>query len=99
MTHREYVFRGFDFWFDVGRPLLFLLVITGLLILGLYVYRRRGFVDTDPLRRAAARYAAGKIERVEFERIRSDLIEAGSRRPLVDAGVAGESRQNDQAPG
>jgi hypothetical protein len=63
--------RDPGWWF--GGWLFFVVVVLGLVALGYFLYRRRGILADDPLRRAAARYATGKIERVEFERIRHDL--------------------------
>jgi uncharacterized membrane protein len=43
---------------------------------------------TDPLQRAASRYAAGEIERVEFERIQQDLTsQATATTQLEDAAL------------
>jgi len=69
-------------------PLLFLGLFVALVFVVIWSLRRppvsRG--DADPLRRAAARYAAGEIERVEFERIQRDLSQPAVN-PLTDAAL------------
>lgn len=73
MRHLPYGYeRDFLDWLF---PILMLLLLAGLLVLLFRALRRpqASGVDTDPLRRAAARYASGDIERVEFERIQHDL--------------------------
>lgn len=79
--HVRHVFEpGWYGWSGWVVPLLLL----ALLVLGgvaLYTAARRRPMpvhDDDPLRRAARRYAAGEIERVEFDRIRRDLGDSGS---------------------
>jgi uncharacterized membrane protein len=66
--------HGFDGWFLAREAmvLVLLLVVVGTLV-WLLVRTFASPRTEDPLRRAAARYAAGKIERVEFERIQRDL--------------------------
>lgn len=67
----EHLGREPGWWFDGW--LLLTLVVLGLVAFGYVLYRRRGILADDPLRRAAARHATGRIERVEFERIQRDL--------------------------
>jgi uncharacterized membrane protein len=67
-------------------PLLMFALIVGLVMVAIRSFRPRPLVDTDPLRRAAGRYAAGEIERVEFERIQRDLTQPGAD-PLEDAAL------------
>lgn len=73
-------------WFGWFFPLLFLgvLVATGLMLYYLFRSKPVSTVDDDPLRRAARRYASGELERVEFERIQSDL---GGHDPLRDVAL------------
>lgn len=53
-------------------PFVILLVGVALLV---WLFNRSSRVTvTDPMRRVAERYAAGDIERTEFERIRRDLM-------------------------
>jgi hypothetical protein len=61
-----------------------------IVILGVVLFKQRGRVATDdPLRRVAGRYAAGEIERVEFERVQRDL-------PAVEAGrLPGNEHEGD----
>jgi uncharacterized membrane protein len=61
--------------FDWLFPILMLALLAGLVVLLVWSLRRPRLStgDADPLRRAAARYASGDIERVEFERIQRDL--------------------------
>ncbi len=61
----------------IGMLLLAVLVGLGVWLLT----RNRVSSSVDPLRHAAARYASGKISRLEFERIQQDLA-AGSVRPV-----------------
>lgn len=62
---------GFGFFLP---GLLAMLLLASLVGVGVYLLtRRRASSTTDPLRHAAARYASGKIGRVEFERIQRDL--------------------------
>lgn len=71
-------------------PILMLALLAGLVILLFWALRRPRLSggDADPLRRAAARYAAGDIERVEFERIQRDLTTApAATTPLEDAAL------------
>ncbi len=69
-------------------PLLMFALLVGLAIVVIRSFRPRSMpvVDTDPLRRAAGRYAGGEIERVEFERIQRDLTRS-SADPLEDAAL------------
>lgn len=65
---------GFDGWMVLSPPVggLVLLLLAGLagwLVCRALCARR----TDDPLRRAAARYASGRIEWVEFDRIRRDV--------------------------
>ncbi len=79
--------HGFDGRFFAGWAiwLLMFLVVVGALV-WLLVRTFNHPRTADPLRRAAARYAAGKIERVEFERIRRDLAAVEpAPTPLPDA--------------
>jgi uncharacterized membrane protein len=67
---------GFWFFFP---GLLAMLLLAGLVGLVVYlVTRSRATSSSDPLRHAAARYASGKIGRVEFERLQRDLAAAES---------------------
>jgi uncharacterized membrane protein len=71
-------------------PILMLVLLAGLVVLLFRSFRGRHLTDipADPLRRAAARYAAGDIERVEFERIQHDLAGAAvATTPLEDAAL------------
>jgi uncharacterized membrane protein len=62
-------------WFGWLVPILLLalLVAGGIALFALIRRPSPPVPDDDPLRRAARRYAAGEIERVEFDRIRRDL--------------------------
>lgn len=74
-----------DAWF--GRGLWFIGVLLAILLIAALVagivwmtMRRRPPTSPvrgtdDPLRLAAARYAAGEIDRTQFDQIRSDLSE------------------------
>jgi len=68
-------------------PMLMLALLAGLLVALFLSFRRprMGGADADPLRRAAARYASGDIERVEFERIQRDLSTATVARTPLEA--------------
>ena len=71
-------------------PILMLALVAGLVMLTFMALRRRpvSLADVEPLRRAAARYAAGEIERVEFERIQNDLgARPAATTPLEDAAL------------
>jgi uncharacterized membrane protein len=71
-------------------PILMLALLAGLVVLLVWSFRRPRLAggDVDPLRRAAARYAAGDIERVEFERIQRDLTTTPTATtPLGDAAL------------
>jgi len=71
-------------------PILMLALLAGLLVVLFRALRRPQMsgVGADPLRRAAARYAGGDIERVEFERIQRDLSRpAVAHTPLEDAAL------------
>lgn len=74
--------------FEWLLPLLMLALFIALAFVVIWSLRRppvsRG--DADPLRRAAGRYAAGEIERVEFERIQRDLSQP-TVNPLTDAAL------------
>lgn len=77
--------RSFAEWLF---PILLIALFVALIVVVIWSLRRppalRG--DTDPLRRAAARYAAGEIERVEFERIQRDLAPSAAN-PLTNAAL------------
>jgi uncharacterized membrane protein len=77
--------RGFLDWLF---PLLLIGLFVALVIFVIWSVRRPPLTrsDTDPLRRAAARYAAGEIEQVEFERIQRDLSQP-TVNPLTDAAL------------
>ncbi len=80
---------GGDGWWLAGTTIgtvLFLAAIAA--IVWLIVRAVSGPRTDDPFRRAAARYAAGKIERVEFERIQRDLRTVGQVTP-TEATVSG----------
>jgi uncharacterized membrane protein len=70
-------------------PILMLALLVGLVLMVFWSFRRRPatIAGTDPLRRAAARYANGDIERVEFERIQHDLTSPVATTPLEDAAL------------
>lgn len=84
--------RGFGPEAWVGRGLWFVgTILAALLIAALvagiiwFFQRRRGTAGhgvvgstEDPLRLAASRYAAGQIDRTQFEQIRNDLLETVS---------------------
>jgi uncharacterized membrane protein len=78
--------RDFLDWFF---PILMLALLAALVVVVIWAFRRRPVVagNGDPLRRAAGRYAAGEIERVEFERIQQDLARAAVTTPLEDASL------------
>jgi uncharacterized membrane protein len=78
--------RDFLDWFF---PILMLALLAALVVTVVWAFRRRPAVvgNGDPLRRAAGRYAAGEIERVEFERIQQDLARAPVTTPLEDAAL------------
>lgn len=84
----EHLGREPAYWFSGW--LFFALVVVGLITLGYVAYRRRGSLADDPLRRVAARYATGKIERVEFERIQRDL-DAVAEVPVAPVATPPES--------
>lgn len=101
MRDRDFGFSdhlGRDPGWWLGGWLFFALVLLGLVALGYFLYRRRGLLADDPLRRAAARYANGKIERVEFERIQRDLgpgaavTTAAAASPPAEAEPPGDSQ-------
>lgn len=69
---------GFDSWLGrewwvVGALLTLLLVAALVAVIVWLVMRDRRPRSDDPLRTAAARYAAGRISRDEFETIRRNL--------------------------
>lgn len=66
----------------------FVILLAGVALLVWLFTRRPRVMVTDPMRRVAARYAAGEIERVEFERIRQDLL--ATEKGLAPAPVAGD---------
>jgi len=86
--------RGFDqpdVWF--GRGLWFIGVVIAVLVIAALVAaivwfvtrNRKPATDSrfaamagDPLRLAAARYAAGEIDRDQFDQIRTDLLETAT---------------------
>jgi uncharacterized membrane protein len=70
-------------------PILMLALLVGLVAALFWSFRRpRLGSGTDPLRRAAARYASGEIERVEFERIQRDLTSTTvAKTPLEEAAL------------
>ena len=78
--------RDFLDWFF---PILMLALLATLVVSVIWAFRRRPVVagNGDPLRRAAGRYAAGEIERVEFERIQHDLARTIVTTPLGDAAL------------
>ncbi|MDF1594895.1 MAG: hypothetical protein P1T08_02175 [Acidimicrobiia bacterium] len=81
---------GFGYWYLV--PILVVLAV--IVTLGVVLFNQRGrFATEDPLRRVAGRYAAGKIERVEFERVQRDLLamEAGRLPGNEHEGDGGDS--------
>ncbi len=62
---------GLGYWYLIPMLVFLAAVVT----LGVVLFNQRGRLATeDPLRRVAGRYAAGKIERVEFERVQRDLL-------------------------
>lgn len=85
-VRHEYVGHYYG-WLHWLFPLLLLAILVAVAVLLITSMRRRpetSAVDGDPLRRAARRYAAGEIERVEFERIQRDLTAAD---PLQSAAM------------
>jgi hypothetical protein len=94
----EHFGREPGFWF--GGWLLFILLLLGLVAFGVWLFRRRGTFDDDPMRRAAGRYASGKIERVEFERIQRDLsVAARSASPVPPAAPPSEGTERGAETG
>jgi uncharacterized membrane protein len=67
-------------WFWLFPLIGFTLMILLAVALVVFLIRGGGPRDTDPMRRAAARYAAGRIDRTEFERIQRDLLAAEAPR-------------------
>jgi uncharacterized membrane protein len=71
-------------------PVLMLALLFALIVALMSPRRRDRLGDADPLRRAAARYAAGDIEWVEFDRIRRDLTSTAAptaSNPLTEAAL------------
>jgi uncharacterized membrane protein len=72
-------FEGpFDGRYFLGGPTILALILIALLVAALVVVivwatRNRAPVTHDPLQMAAARYASGKIDRIQFEQIQRDL--------------------------
>ena len=93
----EHFGREPRFWF--GGVLMFALVLMALVAFGLWWSRRWGVLGDDPLRRAAARYASGKIEQVEFERIQRDLDAAASAAAVPRATPPAVPTEGDAEPG
>ncbi len=101
MVLADFVHRGFGdghmdgwFWFWGWLPMvLFLIAAVALIVV---LVRSKRPVDTgDPFRRVAARYAAGEIERVEFERIQRDLRTVEAGRPLDEPGEETGDQSSD----
>lgn len=76
-------------WLGWLVPLLMIGLIAAVAVLLVYSFRRRPqrTIEDDPLRRAARRYANGELERVEFERIRNDLVGGSSEDALQNAAL------------
>lgn len=73
-SHREFSHLGDGFLDSFLRFWLpFVILLVGVALLVWLFNRRSGVTVTDPMRRVAERYAAGEIERAEFERLRRDL--------------------------
>ncbi len=99
MVLADFMHRGFgeghvDGWFWLWGGLPLLLFLAAVILLVVILVRGRTSSDAgDPFRRVAARYAAGEIERVEFERIQRDLLAAEAGRPLQEP----DEQSNDQS--
>ncbi len=70
---------GFGFFLPGLIGMVAMATLVGLVVW--LVLRNRVSNSADPLRHAAGRYAAGKIGRVEFERISADLGAAETAPP------------------
>lgn len=70
-------------------PLLIIILLAALVFIVFRLARRSPIAaGGEPLQRAAARYASGEIERVEFERIQRDLTAStAATTPLEDAAL------------
>jgi hypothetical protein len=86
-SHGEFSHVGDGFLDSFLRFWLpFLVLLVGVAFLVWLFNRRSRVVVTDPLRRVAARYASGEIERGEFERIRQDLLSGRRSSQSPEAG-------------